>query len=167
MTLKLSDQNAGGLVAKREEGNRFTDTNDIPWSPFYIEGVQFKLLNYTGDTVTILTKIEKGTKLAIHRHVGPVELFLMEGSFGYKDAETGEPNMIYAGGYLYEPPSTVHEPVCPDGLLGIAIVHGPLVGYAADGTEVVVGPKEYYEMAKANNAIAHLTESRPVQSVAN
>lgn len=162
MVAKLSDKNAGGLVARREEGNRFTDGNKIPWTPFFIDGVDFKLLNYDGERVTIITRIKKGTKLAIHRHLGPVELFVIEGSFGYKDSETGEDNMIYAGGYLYEPPGTVHEPLCPDGLYGIAVIHGSLQGYAADGKEVIIGPKEYYEMAKANNAIAHLNEYRAV-----
>ncbi|MGE0230947.1 MAG: cupin domain-containing protein [Flavobacteriaceae bacterium] len=162
---KITDNNVGGLVARQEEGNRFTDTNNIPWTEFYIDGVDFKLLNYDGERVTIVTRIKKGTKLAIHQHMGPVELYVIEGSFGYKDAETGRDNMIYAGGYLYEPPSTVHEPVCPDGLLAVAVVHGPLKGFAADGSEVYIGPKEYYEMAKANNAIAHLTETRKVAGI--
>ena len=123
--------------------------------------MEFKLLNYTGDTVTIVTRIKKGTKLAIHQHLGPVELYCIEGSFGYKDEDGGE-NLIRDGGYLYEPPGTVHEPLCPDGLFGIAVVHGPLRGFAADGAEVFIGPKEYYEMAKANNAIAHLGEYKAV-----
>lgn len=152
----ISDAQPGNLKARKESGNRFVDTNPIPWTSFFLNGVDYKLLDFNGDRCTLLVKVEKGTKLAIHQHLQPVELFLMSGSFGYEDAESGTADMIYANGYLYEPPGTVHEPTSPDGFTGIAIIHGEVVGSAADGSEVRIGPKDYYQRAKENNAVAHL-----------
>ena len=152
----ISDIQPGNLKARKEAGNRFTDTNAIPWTSFFLNGVDFKLLNFDGDRCTLLVKVEKGTKLAIHQHLEPVELYLISGSFGYEDPETGTADMIYAGGYLYEPPGTVHEPTSPDGFLGVAVIHGAVAGYAADGSQVRIGPADYYQRAKENNAVAHL-----------
>jgi quercetin dioxygenase-like cupin family protein len=101
-------------------------------------------------------KVEKGTKLAIHQHLQPVELYLMTGSFGYQDAETGTTDMIYEGGYLYEPPGTIHEPTSPDGFTGIAVIHGEVTGFDGDGKPISIGPKDYYQRAKENKAVAHL-----------
>lgn len=156
MAQMLSDNHTGNLKAKKEAGNRFTDTNLVPWTSFFLNGVDYKLLDFTGDRCTLLVKVEKGTTLAIHQHLGAVEVFLMSGSFGYTDEATGESNMIYTGGYLYEPPSTVHQPVSPDGFTGIAVIHGDVLGFAADGSEVKIGPIDYYQRAKENNAVAHL-----------
>lgn len=155
-TAMMSDANPGNLKAKKEKGNRFTDTNLIPWTSFFLNGVDFKLLNFDGDRCTLLVKVEKGTKLAIHQHLEPVELYLMSGSFGYEDPETGKADMIYAGGYLYEPPGTVHEPTSPDGFVGVAVIHGAVSGFAADGSKVRIGPADYYQRAKENNAVGHL-----------
>ncbi|MEI7786054.1 MAG: cupin domain-containing protein [Betaproteobacteria bacterium] len=156
MSSMISDANPGNLVAKREKGNRFTDTHNIPWTSFFLNGVDYKLLDFAGERCTLLVKVEKGTKLAIHQHLQPVELYLMSGSFGYHDAETGVTNMIYEGGYLYEPPGTVHEPTTPDGFTGIAVIHGDVAGFDAQGNQVRIGPKDYYQRAKENNAVAHL-----------
>ncbi|WP_159591279.1 cupin domain-containing protein [Hydrogenophaga sp. BPS33] len=152
----ISDAKSGSLKAKKEKGNRFTDTNTIPWTSFFLNGVDYKLLDFAGERCTLLVKVEKGTKLAIHQHLKPVELYLMSGSFGYEDAESGTADMIYAGGYLYEPPGTVHEPTSPDGFVGVAVIHGHVVGFDAQGKEVRIGPEDYYRRAKENNAVAHL-----------
>lgn len=156
MTANITDTHRGDLVARKEKGNRFTDTHKIPWTAFFLNGVDYKLLDFTGDRCTLLVKVEKGTKLAIHRHLQPVELFLMSGSFGYHDQTTGTTDMIYEGGYLYEPPGTVHEPTSPDGFTGIAVIHGEVAGFDANGNEISIGPKDYYARAKENNAVAHL-----------
>jgi quercetin dioxygenase-like cupin family protein len=152
----ISDAKPGMLKAKKEKGNRFTDTHKIPWTSFFLNGVDYKLLDFTGERCTLLVKVEKGTKLAIHQHLQPVELYLMTGSFGYQDAETGTTDMIYEGGYLFEPPGTIHEPTSPDGFTGIAVIHGAVVGFDANGEQVSIGPKDYFQRAKENNAVAHL-----------
>ncbi len=156
MTATISDANPGKLVARKEKGNRFTDTHKIPWTSFFLNGVDYKLLDFAGERCTLLVKVEKGTKLAIHQHLQPVELYLMSGSFGYHDAQTGTTDVIYEGGYLYEPPGTVHEPTSPDGFVGIAVIHGAVAGFDADGKQVNIGPQDYYQRAKENNAVAHL-----------
>jgi len=156
MNTIISDAKPGMLKAKKEKGNRFTDTHKIPWTSFFLNGVDYKLLDFTGERCTLLVKVEKGTKLAIHQHLQPVELYLMTGSFGYQDAETGATDMIYEGGYLYEPPGTIHEPTSPDGFTGIAVIHGAVAGFDANGEQVSIGPKDYYQRAKENNAVAHL-----------
>lgn len=147
---------ASKLTAKKESGNRFTDTTTIPWTKLFLNGVEYKLLDYNGERCTVLVRVAKGVKLAIHQHIDPVELYLFDGSFGYTDAATGTTDMIYGQGYMYEPPGTVHEPVSPDGFTGLAIIYGNVRGFDANGNEVLIGPKDYYETARANGATAHL-----------
>lgn len=153
---QLSEANVHGMKPRMLEGNLFLDTGKVPWTPFFINDIEFKILNVEGSTSTLLVRVAKGAKLTMHRHLFPVEFFLIEGSFGYADAETGKENWIGPMGFLYEPPGTVHQPLCPDGALGVAVFHGPVAGFDKDGNEIVIGIEDYYQRAKENNAVAHL-----------
>jgi quercetin dioxygenase-like cupin family protein len=156
--MKLSADNTHGMQTMISASNRFTDTESIPWTPFVLEGMYFKLLDYDGDRCTILARLDKGAKLAIHQHLAPVELFVLEGSFGYVDDETGKEYLVRKYGYMYEPPGTAHRPVSPEGGLGVSILHGKIRGFDDQGNERDVGPSEYYRLAKLNNAVGHLQD---------
>ena len=50
----------------------------------------------------------------------------------------------------------MHGPVSPDVFTGLAIIYGYVRGFDANGNEELIGPKDYYETARANGATAHL-----------
>lgn len=152
----VSDEESERMKLKIQEGNLFLDTNSIPWTPWIIRGVEFKLLNVDGLRGTMLMRIAKGAKLARHRHDYPVEFFIVEGSFGYADEERQTEHWIDKHGYLYEPPGTVHQPLCPDGCLGLAVFHGPVAAVDEHGNEVMLSMKDYRALAEKNGAAAHL-----------
>jgi len=61
----------------------------------------------------------------IHRHVGAVEAFLLEGSFHYHD----QPEIRFeAGDYLLEKDGAIHRPISPEGAIMIGVFHGPVEG---------------------------------------
>lgn len=154
----LSAEQTFGMKTIIHKENLYLDTNDIPWTAWVIPGMWFKLLQVDGERCSLLVKIEKGTTLAIHRHLEPVEFFLMEGSFGYVDEETGEEYLIKEMGYLFEPPGTVHRPISPDGCLGFSVLHGKIQGFDDDGNEIELGTSEYLRLAIENNAASHLVQ---------
>ena len=154
--MQLSNANTQDMKTLILEDNLYINTDDIPWTAWVIPGMWFKMLNYEGERCTLLVKMDKGTKLAMHRHLEPVEFFLLEGSFGYINDETGEEYLVKKMGYLYEPPGTVHRPITPDGCLGFSVLHGKIQGYDDEGNALELGTAEYFRRAQANNAVAHL-----------
>ncbi|MFT4507116.1 cupin domain-containing protein [Caballeronia sp. 15711] len=154
--MKLSAENTHGMNTEISTGSRFVDTESIPWTPFVMDGMHFKLLDYDEDRCTLFVKIDKGTTLAIHQHLAPVEFFLLEGSFGYVDEATGKESIIRKMGYMFEPPGTAHRPISPDGCIGFSVLHGDIRGFDDAGNPVEIGPSEYYRRAKLNNAVSHL-----------
>lgn len=90
-------------------------------------GAQFKLLHADPATgrYTLLIRFEAGAEAPIHRHVGAVEGYMLEGGFHYKD----EPDRPFnAGSYLWESEGAVHQPVSPNGGVMFALFHGPIEG---------------------------------------
>lgn len=160
--MQLSGNYEHAMAEKISTGNRFTDTESIPWTRFVLNGLWFKLLDYDDQRCTMFVKIDKGAKLAIHQHIAPVEFFLLEGSFGYVDESTGTEHMIRKLGYMFEPPGTAHRPISPDGCVGISVLHGNIKGFDDDGNETEIGPAEYYRRAKENNAVAHLEKHQKI-----
>ena len=153
---QLSNANTHGMKTLILESNLYINTDEIPWTAWVIPGMWFKMLHYEGEKCSLLVKMDKGITLAMHRHLEPVEFFLLEGSFGYVDDETGEEYLVKKMGYLFEPPGTVHRPITPDGCLGFSVLHGKIQGFDQDGNSMELGTAEYYRRAKENNAVAHL-----------
>jgi len=155
---QLSNANLQGMKTLILDSNLYINTDDIPWTPWVIPGMYFKMLSYEGEKCSLLVKMDKGITLAMHRHLEPVEFFLLEGSFGYVDDETGEEYLVRKMGYLFEPPGTVHRPITPDGCLGFSVLHGKIQGFDADGNSIELGTVEYLRRAEANNALGHLKQ---------
>ena len=161
MTL-LSNSNTQGMKTLILDTNLYIDTDEIPWTAWVIPGMWFKMLHYEGEKCSLLVRMEKGITLAIHKHLEPVEFFLMEGSFGYVDEDTGTEYLVKKMGYLYEPPGTAHRPITPDGCLGFSVLHGKIQGFDEQGNSIELGTAEYYRRAKANNAVAHLQRTERI-----
>src|SRR5690606_35300886 len=106
------------------------DTMD--WVPWAMPGAHFKLLHANAATghFTLLIRFAAGAEAPIHRHVGAVEGYMLEGGFYYKD----DPDTRFdAGSYLYEEEGAVHQPVSPHGGVMFAVFHGPVEGLDEDG----------------------------------
>jgi quercetin dioxygenase-like cupin family protein len=101
--------------------------NDLPWVDWAMPGSKFKLLHADPKTgfFTLMIKFEKGVTAPVHRHIGTVEGYMLEGGFHYAD----DPSIRFtAGSYLFEADGAVHQPVSPDGALMFAVFHGPVEG---------------------------------------
>lgn len=137
----------------KQDLTRFIDPETIPWTPWVMGGIDFKLLNREGERATLLFRVQPNPPLAVHEHLQSTELYVIKGKICYAGQETG------AGGYMFEPPGTTHEPSIPVYSEFLAIFHGPLRGFNQDGTEHLVTTQDYYDMAVKNNAAAHLASA--------
>ena len=100
-----------------------------------MKGSQFKLLSADPQTgrFTILIKVGKGITAPLHRHVGAVEAYVLEGGFHYSD----DPDIRFTvGSYLMEHAGALHQPVSPEGAVMLAIFHGPVEGLDDAGNVV-------------------------------
>lgn len=117
-------RSAGTLVA-------CTPAN-LPWLPWAMHGAQFKLLSADPHSgrFTLLIRFEKGITAPLHRHIGAVEGYMLEGGFYYQD----QPQLTFsAGDYLLENEGAIHQPVSPDGAVMFAVFHGAVEGFDAEG----------------------------------
>jgi len=101
-------------------GSLFVAVDEIPW----IErrpGVFWKVLweNPDGTHRALLVRIEPGTTIPRHRHLGEEQIFVLEGSV-VDDAGT-----CTAGNYARRPPGCVHTVTSPTGALVFAVTSGP------------------------------------------
>lgn len=105
---------------------------NMEWLSWAMPGAYFKLLhaNAVTGSFTLLIKFEAGAAAPIHRHVGAVEGYMLEGGFHYKD----EPERPFETGcYLWESDGAIHQPVSPNGAVMFAVFHGPVEGLDDDG----------------------------------
>jgi len=151
--MKLSRDPSSTLTAIKPLHPVFMDAEQIPWTPWAIEGTHFKLLHVQQETggFSMLLKVDAGNESPVHGHIGAVEVYVVEGEFGYEE-DRGK-----SGSYGYEPPGARHEPTSPNGCIMFAVAHGPIVGYEADGSVAgVIDGQAMFEMAEAGNAHTHL-----------
>ena len=107
-------------------------TNEQRWIPWAMEKTYFKLLSFDERTgrFSIMIKVDKGVEAFVHRHVGAVEVFMLEGEFHYPE----DPSFKFTeGSYLLERDGAVHQPISTDGAIMVGIFHGPLEGLDAKG----------------------------------
>ncbi|MFT6286533.1 MAG: anti-sigma factor ChrR (cupin superfamily) [Alcanivorax sp.] len=132
----------------------FFNPEILSWTPWAIEGTEFKLLNINAQSggFTMLLRVEPGNESPVHGHLGAVEGFIMGGGFGYGDDRGRE------GWYVYETSGIRHAPdTDDDGMVMFAVAYGPIVGYEDDGSvAAVLDGKTMYQMASDNGAAGHL-----------
>lgn len=98
-----------------------------------MKGSWFKLLSADRATgrFTLLVRAGAGVEAPLHRHVGAVEAFILEGGFYYKEAPA---QRFTKGSYLHEPAGSIHQPVSPEGAVMLGVFHGPIEGLDSDGS---------------------------------
>ena len=134
----------------------FFDPETLPWTEWVMPGTYFKLLNVNEASggFTMILKVDADNEAPIHHHIGAVEVYIIDGEFGYGKDGGGK------GHYSYEPGGSMHTPTSPDGTIMFAIAYGPIVGYNEDGSLALVVDKDLmYQMASENNAAGHITIS--------
>jgi anti-sigma factor ChrR (cupin superfamily) len=118
----LSDAAPGFLVVRAGEGR---------WRPTDDAGVSFKLLfaDRERGTVTTLVRMEPGSRIRSHRHLGVEQCLVLEG-----DVRSGQVGMR-AGDFNCSMPGSVHEELMTDGgalLLLVSPEHYEPLGAHAD-----------------------------------
>jgi quercetin dioxygenase-like cupin family protein len=139
-----------------DDGGKIVRTDQIPWTRLSapgLEGIAYKILNFDEDRgyMLVVNTFDPGSRFAAHKHLAMVEIFMLSGSFFYDNGQ------VYANDYMAEAGGVTHAPASDEGALMLTILHGPLQVLDAEGNPVVtVGIDEMYELAKQNNAVAHL-----------
>ena len=77
------------------------DTSRIPWVPLG-PGESFKPLRFLPNGRVLLLRLDPGTLVPRHRHLGEVHAFNLAGS---RQLDNGE--VVGPGGYVYEPAGNV------------------------------------------------------------
>jgi 2,4'-dihydroxyacetophenone dioxygenase len=152
-TLKNRDARQHCLL---DDGGKIVRTDQIPWTRLTapgLEGIAYKILNFDEDRgyMLVVNTFDPGSRFAAHKHLAMVEIFMLSGSFFYDNGQ------VYANDYMAEAGGVTHAPASDEGALMLTILHGPLQVLDAQGNPVVtVGIDEMYELARQNNAVAHL-----------
>ena len=76
----------GGHSASTSATLFSTHCADLPWVRWAMPGAQFKLLSADPDSgrFSLMIKVEKNSLAPLHRHVGAVEGYILEGGFHYR-----------------------------------------------------------------------------------
>lgn len=131
---------------------KFQKLDPIPWRPWVMEGVQYKLLSVNSRTggFTCMLKVLPGVEAPIHHHLGAIEVMVMEGDICYEDADIGRP-----GDYMFEPAGDIHQPRTKSGCVLFCVFDGPIAGLAPDGSIAgIVDYKVMLEMAERDGVAA-------------
>lgn len=113
-------------------GDRLVNPDDIPWVP-QAEGVWFRPLRISPDrgTWTNLLRVTRRGTVNLHRHLAPVEAWVVAGRWRYLEHDwTAGP-----GSYVYEPAGDVHTltTVGEEEMITVFSMHGPIEYIGPDG----------------------------------
>lgn len=143
-----------------DDGSSLIRLAQVPWTdiPYPgLIGISYKIMNYDKNRswITMLNTFAPGSRFAQHKHMGMVEIFMLEGSFFYENGQ------VWAGDYMCETGGITHAPGSDEGALMITTFHGPLQVLDEAGEVVkTVGVDEMIELCRANNAMGHLDSTR-------
>ena len=110
---------------------RFEKVSELPWRPWVMQGVSYKLLSINSRTggFTCLLQVAPGTRAPVHHHLGAIELVVLSGDIYYDTSNVG-----VAGDYMYEPAGDIHQPKTDGGCVLFCVFEGPIAGLADDGS---------------------------------
>jgi 2,4'-dihydroxyacetophenone dioxygenase len=99
----------------------FLDSAAIPWLPLdpALPGVLVKYLSIdtiARETVSLL-QMPVGVALPVHRHVGPVSVYTLEGRWRYLEHEW----IAGPGSFVAEPAGSTHTPQTLDSASGVVV----------------------------------------------
>jgi len=135
----------------------FVRTGQIPWKPWVMEGVSYKLLATDMKTngFTCLLKVEAGTVAPVHHHLGAIEVYIVDGEIYYEEADIGSKD-----DYIYEPAGDIHRPVSPKGCVLFCVFHGPIAGLDDEGNLAgIVDAKMMEALAAEHGTIGMLANT--------
>lgn len=158
---RIVPDNDGFSIADRHMSKVFPDGSslvrcaNVPWTPWAMEGSEFKLLyiNRSHGMFTALIRMRGGLETPDHHHFGEAHAFVIEGEFSY------EYGTMYEGDYIVEAGGIHHKPVIgPDGATFFVIFYAGLSGVGDDGlpTGEFIDCEWMYRTANANGAADHL-----------
>jgi quercetin dioxygenase-like cupin family protein len=148
-------------VAGRNESKNFPDGSSLvrpeqlPWTPWVMEGTEFKLLyiNRAHCMFTALIRMPSGLETPDHHHYGEAHAYVLEGDFSY------EYGTMYQWDYIVEAGGIAHRPtIGPNGATFFVVFYGGLTGVGADGLPEgeIIDCDAMYRLAAANGAADHL-----------
>lgn len=167
---KANVERAGDFkVAGRHESKIFPDgsslvrAEQLPWTPWAMEGSEFKLLyiNRAHSMFTALIRMRGGLETPDHHHFGEAHAYVIEGDFSY------EYGTMYTGDYIVEAGGIHHKPtIGPDGATFFVIFYAGLSSVDENGlpTGEFLDCEWMYRAANANGAADHLP-APPFQEV--
>ena len=129
---------------------KFQKMDDLDWNPWVMEGVDYKLVSVDERTngFSIFLRVAPGTIAPVHRHMGAIELLMLEGDLTYDGVDIGR-----AGDYMYEPCGDVHRPRTTNGCILFAVFSGPIAALDEDGAIAgIVDGLTMRELARAHKA---------------
>ena len=101
-------------------GSTYIDVSGIDWEPTPFPGVWTrKLYSDASGRLTVVTKMEPGARLPLHRHAGLEQSFVLEGSLVDADGA------CTAGNYVWRRAGSVHNAWSPDGCVVLGIFDKP------------------------------------------
>lgn len=131
---------------------KFQRMDQLDWNPWVMEGVDYKLVSVDDRTngFSIFLRVAPNTVAPVHRHMGAIELLVLEGDLTYDGVDIGR-----AGDYMFEPSGDVHRPMSPSGCILFAVFNGPIAALDDDGNIAgIVDGVTMRAMARAHNAAA-------------
>ena len=139
----------------QSDGSVLVRVDEIPWTPWAMDGTWFKLLRVDDDNaaMVMLLKVAPNSPAPPHHHLGSAEVIVLEGCFSY------DYGTIRTGDYVFEAGGTTHDPTThEEGAVMFAIVKGGLQGTDERGRPggPVLDINWHMEMARANGAASHI-----------
>jgi 2,4'-dihydroxyacetophenone dioxygenase len=129
---------------------KFHRMGSVDWNPWVMDGVEYKLVSVDERTngFTIFLRVAPNTIAPVHRHMGAIELLVLEGDLTYDGVDIGR-----AGDYMYEPSGDIHRPRSATGCILFAVFSGPIAALDDDGNIAgIVDGLGMRAMAIAHNA---------------
>jgi 2,4'-dihydroxyacetophenone dioxygenase len=127
-------EEAIALGLRQSAGDLLLDPDDIPWVP-QASGVWFRPLRISlgPGTWTNLIRVAGHGTVGLHRHVAPVEAWVVGGRWRYLEHDWA----ARPGSYVYEPAGDVHTlaTLGDEETVTLFSVHGP-IEYLGPGGEV-------------------------------
>lgn len=129
---------------------KFHKMDELDWNPWVMEGVEYKLVSVDPRTngFSIFLRVAPNTVAPVHRHMGSIELLMLEGDLTYDGVDIGR-----AGDYMFEPAGDVHRPRSTSGCILFAVFNGPIAALTDDGEIAgIVDGQAMRALATAHNA---------------
>lgn len=133
---------------------KFENLDVIPWKPYVMEGVEYKLMSVNNRTggFTCLLRVAPNTTAPVHHHLGAIELIVLSGDIYYDKSDVG-----VTGAYMFEPAGDIHQPKSENGCVLFCVFDGPIAGLTDDGSVGgIIDGKFMLDLAKKDGIAANV-----------